>query len=268
MNVYRYMESSTELILFQSSLYQTNSALVITGDSVIAVDANWLPAEVEKIAYAFENYAKARESYAIYTHSDYDHIIAHGRLNPQKVICSALFLSSARKAKAIGDALDFDEKHYLQRNYTISFPSPDWAINADSTTLHIGNEIIIFYLSPGHTSDGIFTIFAKSGLFFAGDYFSDIEIPIIEDDIEKYRHSILKAREIIKKHDIKILIPGHGSIAKNQGEMLHRVDLALEYLDILTGRSAKSIDLFLSQLPFSAANLEYHKENLKRWVNA
>ena len=65
--------------VFESELMQTTCTLIQRPNHLLLVDPNWLPSEVEAIAEEVARVQAGRPLYLLFTHSDYDHIIAYER---------------------------------------------------------------------------------------------------------------------------------------------------------------------------------------------
>ncbi|MEL7427514.1 MAG: MBL fold metallo-hydrolase, partial [Bacteroidota bacterium] len=92
-----YQDSS--VIVFESELMQTTCTLIIRPDHLLLVDPNWLPSEVKFIAHKVEKQRKDLPLYLLFTHSDYDHIIAYERFKATaKLIVSQAFLDNTEQA--------------------------------------------------------------------------------------------------------------------------------------------------------------------------
>ena len=170
-----------QLTVFQSVLYQTTSAVLKTNEVMILTDPNWLPTEVAAIKTYINDVIGNRKLYIIYTHSDFDHIIAAGTFPEATTIASEKFVNRTDKEKVLEEILQFDAQYYVKRDYPIRYPEIDIVISEDAQTLMLGDTTLTFYLAPGHTEDGLFTVIEPYGILFAGDYLSDVEFPFIDD---------------------------------------------------------------------------------------
>lgn len=262
----------TAITIFQSALYQTNSLIYKTDAFLLLVDPNWLPGEVQLIRNYIDQHHSDKPIYLLFTHSDYDHIIGYGLFPEAKVIASAGFQDLSDKAKVIGEIHQFDQQHYIKRTYPISFPEVDILIENDGQMLEIEGERFTFYLSPGHTQDGIFTIIESKGIFIAGDYLSDLEFPFIYYSSDEYFETLKKVDAILEKHNITFLVPGHGNfINNNQAEILSRRDRDMKYIfDLkasILNNSPFPLAHCLSRFSFPDGLKAEHEKNLKRESN-
>ena len=219
-----------QVCIFESLLYQTTATVVHTEDMILVVDPNWLPAEIRAIQSYVREIQKGQALYLLFTHSDYDHIIAWKAFPGAKVIASRAFVENKEKAKILQQIHDFDQQYYVERDYPIAYPTVDIVIEADEQELIIGNTTLLFYLSPGHNPDGIFTFIKPLGIWIAGDYLSDVEFPFIYHGFQEYEKTLQKASQIVAELAPQLLIPGHGKATNDSLEIQHRIDLSKDYL--------------------------------------
>ncbi|CAN7513074.1 MBL fold metallo-hydrolase [Rossellomorea sp. LjRoot5] len=154
------------LTVFQSSLYQTTSAILQKNDVMVMTDPNWLPHEVQAIREYVDRELGDKKLYIIYTHSDFDHIIGSGAFPEAKVIASEELKAHAHKKEIMQKVSEFDQRYYIKRDYEPHYPSVDHAISHDGERLELGSLSLTFYKAPGHTHDGLFTIIEPLGIFY------------------------------------------------------------------------------------------------------
>jgi hydroxyacylglutathione hydrolase len=253
------------LTVFQSALYHTTSTVVETDDCVIAVDPNWLPQEVEAISYYIEQIRKDRPLYLVFTHSDWDHIIGYSAFPNATIIASESFVNCVEKEVIIQQIKDFDDRYYISRDYEIAFPEVHIVIKQDGQFVTVGGTKLTFYLAPGHTSDGIFTIVEPLGIFIAGDYLSDIEFPYIYSSSLDYEATMEKFKEIMQVHPITLLIPGHGNVTTIHTDMMLRCEHSLKYISSLResilSANEVALDAFINESPFPIGMRKFHEAN-------
>ncbi|MFT4761195.1 MAG: hydroxyacylglutathione hydrolase [Paraglaciecola sp.] len=217
------------LTVFQSALFCTTSTVIETSDLVLVVDPNWLSDEVETIRHFVEKIKGNRPVYLLFTHSDYDHIIGWRAFPDAKVIASQAFVENPDKEKILEQIHTFDDEYYISRDYEIAYPRVDFPIQKEGETLSFGNTQLTFYHAKGHNSDGIFTI-VNNQYWIAGDYFCEVEFPYIYHSSVEYEATLAKTAAILKEHSIEYLIPGHGTVATSNAEILKRKQDALKYI--------------------------------------
>jgi glyoxylase-like metal-dependent hydrolase (beta-lactamase superfamily II) len=222
------------ITVFESALYRTTATVIALTEAVIIVDPNWLPIEVEFIAQFVHTNYKDHEQYLLFTHSDYDHIIGYGKFPNAKVIASEKLVTNPDKDAIIKQITDFDNEYYIKRNYLISYPTVDFTILYNGQILHINGVDFIFYHAPGHVRDGLFTLIPALDCWIVGDYLSNVENPMVDDNLEDYIQTLQQAENLVNQYpSIHLSITGHGDIAKSRTEILKRIATDLEYLHTL-----------------------------------
>ena len=255
---------TNNVTVFQSVLYKTTSLVIRTEDCIIVVDPNLLPDEVVEIRHYVDKYKGDKPIFLIFTHSDWDHIIGYGAFQDATVIASEVFQKRGDKEEIINQILQFDDQYYLDRNYPIIYPSVDIPVLVDGQELEIENTKLTFYKAEGHTNDGIFVVVEPVGVWIAGDYLSDVEFPFIYDNSEKYEQTIGKTDKILSSHDIKLLVPGHGTATDIKEEIIFRKVLSYRYIQELRNAINDNLDhQFLIQgYKYKEDQIKSHNENV------
>ncbi len=217
--------------LFQSALFQTNSAVIQTPDMVLVVDPNWTPAEVDRIRRYAARIQGDRPLYLLFTHSDYDHIIGYGAFPDAQVIASKAFIENPDKEKTLQQIRTWDDENYIIRPYAVEYPKVDVVVERDGQELIVGATKMTFYLAPGHNADGVFAVVEPSGVWIAGDYLCDVEFPYIYHSSDQYLDTIDKMGHILENHDIRLLTTGHGAPTSEVKEMIRRHGAAYWYIE-------------------------------------
>ncbi len=253
------------LTVFQSALFQTNSAVVEGQDFVLVVDPTWLPQEVEEIAAFVRAVRAGRPLYLLFTHSDFDHILGYGAFPGATTIASREFTASPNPQRSVDAVLAWDSEYYIQRPYPIVYPEISIAADHDGQTLAFGTSSLTFYKAPGHNPDGLLTVMEPQGVLLAGDYFSDIEFPYIYQSSTAYEATLGKLDHILEQHSVGILVPGHGLPAADHQEMRQRQRLSFDYIHALRRHLAASdqpaIDKMLDDYAFPLGMKSFHDGN-------
>lgn len=218
------------ITIFESALYRTTSTVIQTEGIVLVVDPNWLPAEVNRIRQFVGDFRAGRPLYMLFTHSDYDHILGWRAFPGARVIASSAFVDNPEKEKSLEQARQFDEEHYIRRDYPLEYPTVDIEISEDEQVVELEKTRLRFFMAPGHTADGLFTLVENTGAWIAGDYLSNIEFPFIYDSSRAYEQTLQKALGIIREYEPALLIPGHGDVTASRAEMRRRHNESLEYI--------------------------------------
>ncbi len=253
--------------VFESALFRTTSTVVITEDLVLVVDPNWLPNEIKEIQQFVAENRKNRSLYLLFTHSDYDHIIGYKAFPEAKVIVSEAFQNNPEKERSLQEIFRFDNEYYITRDYKIEYPIGDLIIKKDYQKITFGKTNLTFYLAPGHNRDGIFTIVEPLNVWISGDYLSNEEFPYIYYSSIEYEKTLGKVENILDKHEIKMLIPGHGDVAFDKAKMLARKNENLEYISELRNslKSGKKINLekLWEKYRFPKVMTRFHEANVE-----
>lgn len=249
------------ITVFQSALYMTTTAIIQTEKAIIMTDPTWLPSEIEEIKSYLNRIIGSRQLYIIYTHSDFDHIIGSGAFPEAKVIVSLAFQENPNKAYCMKQVEEFDQKYYISRSYSPVYPTGDFVISKDGQKIELDTVTLTFYLAPGHTNDGIFTVVEPYGVLIAGDYLSDVEFPFICSSYIDYGTTIHKAESILHKHRIATLIPGHGLTTDNCKEIQKRIDSSKYYLQQLPLNADELESFLVDKYPFYEEMKSNHASN-------
>lgn len=254
------------ITIFQSTLFQTNSTVILMDDVVLVVDPAWLPEEVLAIRQYVESVRGNRMLFLLFTHSDYDHIIGYKAFNPDKVFMSKAMEENPKKEEAIEQALDFDEKFYVDRPYPIEYPEGNFLVFRDGVQYRYGQTKMTFYLAPGHTADSMMVIIWQLGLCLAGDYLSNIEFPFIGNSSIDYVQTLDKLPRIHDRNWFTRLIPGHGDPALSINDWLKRRTDGLTYImnlreSIATGIPFDEAALW-SRYKYPRFQQKYHLDNM------
>ncbi|MWV44290.1 MBL fold metallo-hydrolase [Paenibacillus sp. HJL G12] len=260
--------SNKKITVFQSVLFQTTSTVIELDDAILIVDPNWLPGEVQEIKAHVDAVQGDKACYLLFTHADYDHIIGYKAFPGAITIGSVALANHPQKEHKLKLIRDFDATYYVTRDYPVEFPELDIVIDRDGQQVMVGSTMLSFYLAPGHTEDGLFTVVDAEGVLIAGDYLSDFELPFIYDSARAYEETIRKAASILQNHPVRLLIPGHGQHTESRAEMDRRVNMALDHLKRMEQAILADDEQALEQLKLehgflSETTMECHQDNVR-----
>jgi len=225
-----------QMTVFHSALYQTTTTVLQTPDLVLLVDPNLLPQEIETIREHVTSVLDGRPLYLLFTHSDWDHVIGYRKFPEAITIGSTAMANHPDRADVVLAMRKFDARNYITRDHALDYPELDYVVEADGQQLTVGGTTLTFYLAPGHTPDGLFTVVEPLEVFVAGDYLSDVEYPFINQDAQLYEATMAKVELVLERHAINVMVPGHGSVTTSQEEMRKRKQDALDYIRELRAR--------------------------------
>jgi hydroxyacylglutathione hydrolase len=255
------------LTVFQSALWKTTSSVIETDDFILVVDPTWLPHEIEEIQEHVAHLRNEKDLYLLFTHGDFDHIIGYRAFPGAKVIGSKGMQEHPRKQYKLNLIQHFDSEYYVERPYSIEFPTIDIVIEEDGQQLVLGDTTLTFYLSPGHTNDGLFTLIEPMGIWITGDYLSDFELPYLFDSAKAYKETLQKAYTVLDSHTVNVLVPGHGLTTEDEKVMKQRIELSQDYLqrliDAISKEDSEALLALEKEMPFSSTfTKKCHAENI------
>ncbi|MBU7008110.1 MBL fold metallo-hydrolase [Phosphitispora fastidiosa] len=263
-----------DIYVYQSSMWQTNSAVIINQTANLVIDPCYFPAEIRIIA-DFVNRKRSFNRYMIFTHSDFDHIVGYQNFKNYKLVAHEEFAFCDRDSQLI-QLNEIDQSYYVLRTPPFVFPDPEITFQGTYRISISGDELLLVH-APGHTGDCIFVISLERGIMFAGDYLSNLEFPFVNFSTAAYKKTLDLAGKLVRDHNITCVVPGHGDIADGREEIFDRIESDREYLVSLTewaqdlfvqGLQTREITEVLSGLPYrnrpiEGVMLKMHIENIK-----
>jgi hydroxyacylglutathione hydrolase len=220
------------LAVFQSGLYQTNSAVLETKDLVLVTDPGYLPSEIEAIRSYVDQVKGDRPVYLFFTHSNFDHIVGYGAFADCSVIAGQVFYEQTDQHHEVERILKMDDDLYINRPHKIEYPRVDHVIRKEGETLVVGDTTLVFHTAYGHNPDGIMCFVEQSQILIIGDYLSDIEFPFVYDSFAAYRNTLSTMKRIAEQYPGLLLLPGHGSVTDQAEEIQHRIMVSKQYLEL------------------------------------
>ncbi len=260
---------SAEVIIFESTLYQTTSTLLISASTLLLVDPNWSPREVQFIHSYIREHFPGRRLYLFLTHADFDHILGVGAFPEARIIASEGLQHYPEKDRAIGDIRDFDARFYWSRSYPLYFPEVDIVVEDHRQVVQLDALELHCFFAPGHTREGLMGWAASHETLILGDYLSDLEFPFVYDHSQRYLHTLDEVEWMIQNYPIRIAVPGHGqAMIDDLGEMKRRLAKDRLYLSRLQrfGRGETSVvfDDLIQSYAFARGLGEEHERNLEK----
>ena len=261
------------IAVFRSHFLMTNSVIIRGRDFIALIDPAYYPDEVEVLGEVVARSNKP-ETYCLYTHFDYDHVVDPRNLQAYRVASQAVLERDLEGEVRLWQ--EMDQRLYVEReDYTM--PEPDYLVAGRRETIDLGEEELVAVPLPGHTADGLVFIFPARRVAVVGDMLSDKEFPFVNDSLTAYRQSLLTLRRLVEKYQIDLVIPGHGNVAQGS-EIEQRIEADLQYLAALStaaqvsaGRSETEIAVLCGEIryknrPIPSWQQEEHRNNLLRAI--
>ncbi len=222
----------------------SNAGFVVTGDSVVVIDALGSPALAEELVQKIKAITPKPISTVILTHYHADHIygLQVFKALGAKIIANALakeyiYSDTARlrlEASRTELAPWIDDKTHMV--------NADQWIDGNSVPLTIGGtEFVLQHMGPAHTPEDTAVYLPKTGALFVGDVMFRNRIPFVGQ--ADSRHWIA-ALDSLLKLPVKVMIPGHGPASENPRADMQLTRDYLQYLRDSMAKAAQNLDPF------------------------
>jgi glyoxylase-like metal-dependent hydrolase (beta-lactamase superfamily II) len=220
-----------DAIVVTSRLWQTTCTAVRSGDECLLIDSPYFPDELELLPVLLEQAGFAPVG-LLATHADWDHLL--GRLAFPGLALGVASSTGERLRAEPGAAQrelrDADASYYVSRPAPLSLgayqplPVPG--------AVEVGGAEIELHPTAGHTEDGVAFMARWASLLVAGDYISDVEIPMISPggSVPEYRATLARLVPLVEA--CEAVVPGHGA-PHDRADALRILGEDLEYLDAL-----------------------------------
>ncbi len=219
--------------IWESRFFRTTTTYLLLGKDCLLIDPNFTDEELAFIRSFVHSRHEEADVHLFFTHADFDHIPGFAYFLNARTYGSRLFRDADIRKKAIAEWKQFDREQCLTRKYGYPFPDPGVSFSKERENYRIDGHEIRVIPAPGHTADSCLVLVPEMGICLAGDYLSNIEIPFIEHDVHAYRETLRQLHRLVKKGEIKYLVPGHGDIALAPTDMEKRIIFADAYLSEL-----------------------------------
>ncbi len=263
-----------DVYIFQSSVWQTNSSVILNEAANIIIDPCYFPVEIQVIA-DFVNRRRSFNKYIIFTHSDFDHLAGYQYFKKAKLIGQEGIAACDREVQ-VRQLEETDQTYFIKRKTPFVFPQLDLTFQTDYR-ISLKNDELVLIHAPGHTADSSFIISTGKRIMFAGDYLSDLEFPFVYFNTGAYLRSLELAAKLVRDLALEYVVPGHGEAALGTDEILARINTDREYLTNLVEEARNLLGLGLREReiievlgslkyknePIAEAIRKMHEENVK-----
>lgn len=268
----------------QSRVLWMNSVLLLHPEHTVLVDPGVLPSELDDLADAVRT-AGPKTVSIIFTHSHWDHVLGRPWWPHAGTVGHAALGAELRRdagailAEASAHATRFGE------TWSRGFQplDPDLVVEGgyvrsrDERTTVLGPWRLMLREALGHCNSQITVDLEERRLLLAADLLSDREIPWLDRNPAYYRHTLMQIAMRTDFEQIDTLVPGHGSIARNNEEAHARVRRDVRYLDTMengvrrayrAGRSFEETQAQLAAMDYLGKGAAYpmdevHRENVR-----
>jgi glyoxylase-like metal-dependent hydrolase (beta-lactamase superfamily II) len=227
----RAVSAHPDVLVITSRMWQTNAVALRAGDEAMLVDSPYFPDELEALPGLLAG-AGFEPDALLATHADFDHLL--GRLAFPGLALGLGEPSVQRLHQEPGAAQralrDQDAEFYVDRPAPLALGQVQGLPVPGSVEL--GPEELELHPADGHTADGLAVMSRWCAVLVAGDYLSDVEIPMISPggSIADYRATLARLAPLVESAET--IVPGHGS-PHVRDAALRILDEDVDYLDVL-----------------------------------
>ena len=239
-------------------MWQTNAVALRAGGEAMLVDSPYFPDELEALPGLLAG-AGFEPDALLATHADFDHLL--GRLAFPGLALGLGEPSVERLHREPGAAQralrDHDDQFYVERPSPLALGQVQGLPVPGSVEL--GSEELELHPADGHTADGMAVMARWCGVLCAGDYLSNVEIPMLSPggSLDGYRATLARLSPLVEAAGT--IVPGHG--APNDREAALRIlEEDVDYLEALERADEKPA---LPKGRDSGEQRDIHARNLK-----
>lgn len=265
-----FQQLTPSLWVTQSSLFATNSGIFMEAGQACLIDPGITPEEIRGIArFVLEQGAAVQA--LILTHSHWDHLLGPEHFPGAKVITQLEYKNSvAQRGEAILQQVSrWETQANILRSQPFTLPRPTLAFES-RLYLMWGDHTLQLLPAPGHAADQLVIYEATTGMLWAADMLSDVEIPFVSHSLSAYEETLARLATL----DVRVLIPGHGAPTAIPAEIQARFDADRSYLKALRervraaiadGKTLAETVALCTDLPFHhpEGNAEPHRLNVE-----
>ena len=203
-----------------------NTGILHEGDHAVLIDPALFPDEIDDIAAFCDAHGMRVES-IILTHHHWDHVLGAARFASARIVTQQSYV--AQTALELDHTRSSVERCYGAQGIMLPVPfeppMPDQTVE-HITGLMVGDLRVQLFHTPGHARDHLSIYDAETCSLWAGDLLSDLEIPFVSDRLDAYERTL----GMFAAMNIRVLIPGHGSVTTDVAEIRGRIAVDRAYL--------------------------------------
>jgi glyoxylase-like metal-dependent hydrolase (beta-lactamase superfamily II) len=213
------------LLVRQSRFMHYNAGAFVSLGEACLVDPGILRDETEELV---RELGGAELRYIVLTHADWDHVLGPEHLPATAIVANAAYTQDL-DPDGIRIVLGKLEEHAgVTREHPFEPPIPTVTFE-ESMPLTVGDLELRLEHAPGHTASMLTVYEPQEAKLWAADVLSDVEIPMIIDDLGSYERTLTRIAQL----EIRMLVPGHGTPTEDTAEIRQRLDPDLDYLEQL-----------------------------------
>jgi glyoxylase-like metal-dependent hydrolase (beta-lactamase superfamily II) len=206
----RVVSLHADVLLATSAIWQTNCAIVRSGEETFVIDSPILPEELDALPALLDQAGFPAPSGLLATHADWDHLL--GRLAfPEAALGCAVSTEqrlSANPGGAQRELRGFDKQFHIERPRPLMLGSIQAL--AIPGRCEIGLHELQLHQADGHTEDGMIIWLDWARVLVVGDYLSTVESPQVGGSAVAYIATLERLRPLVALAEH--VVPGHGPV--------------------------------------------------------
>jgi hydroxyacylglutathione hydrolase len=221
----------------QSRVFATNNAIFASGGESIVVDPGITPSELSNLRDFVVSRAPVVRTLVL-THAHWDHLLGAmyfpgGCVLTHRAYTTVLHSHAQHVQQQVAR---WRQEEGIAEEVPFLPPQPDHTF-AQQVTASFGDHRVRVIAAPGHAPDHCVVYEAESGLLFAGDMLSDLEVPMVMDTFAAYRRTLLRLAAL----DVRVLVPGHGTPTAEASEIRTRFAQDATYLEAVSTCAMRAV---------------------------
>ena len=239
------------VLIHQSELLENNTVVVQGGDGVLLVDAGITGAEMTCLANDLRGLGQPVAT-GFSTHPDWDHVLWHAELGGAPRYGTARcadfmqdVLSNADWKVGVAEGLPPE----IAEDTPLDLYGLITGLPAETAQLPWDGPKVRIIEHPAHAPGHAALLIEERRVLIAGDMLSDVFVPMLDDTddpIEDYLVGLGLLEGVAD--DVDVLIPGHGSVARDD-EVRARITLDRAYVEDLRDARVSSDPRVVSPKP-------------------
>jgi len=210
------------LVVHSSRYLHYNAGAFVSESEACLIDPGITPAETAALHASVESAALA---YVVLTHSDWDHVLGPEHLPATTIVAQAGFGRGLDPDEIRAELSGLESRAEIERDREFEPPRPNLTFESECR-LRVGALELSLAHAPGHSANMLTIHEPVSGALWASDVLSDVEIPSVVDDLDRYERTL----ERVAAQDVRSLVPGHGTRTDDRAEIRRRLDEDRRYL--------------------------------------
>lgn len=218
---------------------RANAGFVVTGDGVIAIDAQASPADAERMLAAIRGVTRQPVRWLVLTHHHPDHHFGAIVFKRQGAAVVAHPDTRTLSAEGGEDAAlaDWSRVVGIQALHGFEYANtPDRPVRFADTLRVGGLAVVVLHPGAAHTPGDLVVWIPARQVLFAGDLLIEDGVSMMVDG---HSGRMLRALDRVERFGAAIVVPGHGRIPEAPEPL---IDSTRRYVEALRGEMQRAVE--------------------------